>query len=100
MIEKNDNYDDVMYQLQRQAVIIDVNNLLLIKDPSDELIHLAFSCDTMKFINGAPQKKLTGNMLILKIKYESNLLKQKMTGYSGYDFNRSVSKKRKYYEFT
>ena len=89
-MEKNDNYDDVMYQLQRQAVIIDVRNLLLIKDPSDELIHLAFSCDAMKFINGVPQKKLTGNMLILKIKYETNLLKQRM----------SVSKKRKYYEFT
>ena len=88
-MKKNDNYDDVMYQLQKQAVIIDVNNLLQIKDPSDELIHLAFSCDTMKFINGVPQKKLTGNMLILKIKYESNLLKQKM-----------MSKKRKYYDFT
>jgi hypothetical protein len=99
-MKKNDNYDDVIYQLQRQAVIIDVNNLQLIKDPSDELIHLAFSCDVMKFINGAPQKKLTGDMLILKIKYESNLLKQKMTGYSGYDFSRSVSKKRKYYDFT
>ena len=88
MIEKNDNYDDVMYQLQRQAVIIDVNNLLLIKDPSDELIHLGFSCDAMKFINGVPQKKLTGDMLILKIKYESNLLKQRMLN------------KRKYYDFT
>jgi hypothetical protein len=99
-MKKNDNYDDVIYQLQRKAVIIDVRNLLLIKDPSDELIHLAFSCDTMKFINGAPQKKLTGDMLILKIKYETNLLKQRMTGYSGYDFNRSVSKKRKYYDFT
>ena len=98
-MEKNDNYDDVMYQLQKQAVIIDVNNLLLIKDPSDELIHLGFSCDAMKFINGVPQKKLTGDMLILKIKYETNLLKQRMTGYSGYDFNRSV-RKRKYYEFT
>ena len=87
-MEKNDNYDDVMYQLQRQAVIIDVNNLLLIKDPSDELIHLAFSCDAMKFINGVPQKKLTGNMLILKIKYETNLLKQRMMN------------KRKYYDFT
>ena len=86
---KKDNYDDVMYQMQRQAVIIDVNNLLLIKDPSDELIHLGFSCDTMKFLGGAPQTKLTGNMLILKIKYESNLLKQKM-----------ISKKRKYCEFT
>ena len=98
-MEKNDNYDNVMYQLQKEAVIIDVNNLLLIKDPSDELIHLAFSCDAMKFINGVPQKKLTGDMLILKIKYETNLLKQKMTGYSGYDFSRSVNK-RKYYEFT
>ena len=78
-----------MYQLQRQAVIIDVNNLLLIKEPSDELIHLAFSCDTMKFINGVPQKKLTGDKLILKIKYESNLLKQRI-----------MSKKRKYCEFT
>ena len=87
-MEKNDNYDDVMYQLQRQAVIIDVRNLLLIKDPSDELIHLGFSCDAMKFINGVPQKKLTGDMLILKIKYESSLLKQRMMN------------KRKYYDFT
>ena len=53
-----------MYQLQRQAVIIDVNNLLLIKEPSDELIHLAFSCDAMKFIGGVPQKKLSGNMFL------------------------------------
>jgi hypothetical protein len=88
-MEKNDNYDDVMYQLQKQAVIIDVNNLLLIKDPSDELIHLAFSCDAMKFLGGVTQRKLTGNMLILKIKYESNLLKQRI-----------MNKKRKYYEFT
>jgi hypothetical protein len=87
-MEKNDNYDDVMYQLQKQAVIIDVNYLELIKDPSDELIHLAFSCDAMKFLGGISQGKLTGNMLILKIKYESNLLKQKM-----------MSKKRKYYDF-
>ena len=78
-----------IYELQKEAVIVDVNNLLLIKDPSDELIHLGFSCDTMKFINGVPQRKLSGNMLILKIKYESNLLKQKM-----------MSKKRKYYDFT
>jgi hypothetical protein len=78
-----------IYELQKEAVIIDVNNLLQIKDPSDELIHLGFSCDTMKFINGVPQRKLSGNMLILKIKYESNLLKQKM-----------MSKKRKYYDFT
>ena len=77
-----------MYQLQRQAVIIDANNLLLMKDPSDELIHLAFSCDTMKFIGGVPQRKLTGDMLILKVKYESNLLKQRMMS------------KRKFYEFT
>ena len=64
-----------IYELQKEAVIVDVNNLLLIKDPSDELIPLGFSCDTMKFINGVPQRKLSGNMLILKIKYESNLLK-------------------------
>jgi len=78
-----------IYELQKEAVIIDVNNLLQIKDPSDELIHLGFSCDAMKFINGVPQKKLTGDMLILKIKYETNLLKQRM-----------MSKKRKYYDFT
>ena len=87
-MEKKDNYDDVMYQMHKEAVIIDVNNLLLIKDPSDELIHLGFSCDTMKFLGGAPQTKLTGNMLILKIRYESNLLKQRMMN------------KRKFYEFT
>ena len=39
-MEKNDNDDDVMYQMKRQAVIIDVNNLLFIKNPCDELIHL------------------------------------------------------------
>jgi hypothetical protein len=72
-MEKNNNYDDVIYQLQKQAVMSDVNNLLLIQNPSDALIHLAFSCDAMKFINGVPQKKLTGDMLILKIKYETNL---------------------------
>ena len=78
-MEKNDNDDDVMYKMKRQAVIIDVNNLLFIKNPCDELIHLGFfSCDAMKFIGGVPQRKLTGNMLILKIKYESNLLKQRM----------------------
>ena len=77
-----------MYQMHRQAVIIDVNNLLLIKNPSDELIHLGFSCDAMKYIGGVSQTKLTGNMLILKIKYESNLLKQRMMN------------KRKFYEFT
>ena len=87
-MDKNNNYDDVMYQMHRQAVIIDVNNLLLIKDPSDELIHLGFSCDAMKYIGGVPQTKLTGNMLILKIRYESNLLKQRMMN------------KRKFYEFT
>ena len=78
-----------IYEIQKEAVIIDVNNLLLIKDPSDELIHLAFSCDAMKYIGGVPQRKLNDNMLILKIKYESNLLKQRM-----------MSKKRKYCEFT
>ena len=53
------------------------------------LIHLGFSCDALKFLGGVPQRKLTGNMLILKIKYESNILKQKI-----------MSKKRKYCEFT
>jgi hypothetical protein len=60
----------------------------LIKDPSDELIHLAFSCDAMKFLSGIPQENLTSNMLILKLKYESNILKQRMLN------------KRKYYDFT
>ena len=33
-MEKNDNYDDIIYQMQKQAVTIDHNTILLITDPS------------------------------------------------------------------
>ena len=76
-MEKNDNYDDIMYQLHRQAVIIDHNSILLITNPSDELVNLAYQSYMSKIINGSPIK-LNGRMLILFGNYESNILKQKM----------------------
>ena len=51
-MEKIDNYDDVMYQMQKQAVIIDHNTILLITDPSDELVKLAHQSYMSKIISG------------------------------------------------
>ena len=87
-MEKNNNYDDVMYQLHRQAVTIDHNSILLISNPSFELVKLAYQSYISKIINGLPIK-LNGGMMIIFANYESNLLKQKI-----------ISKKRKYSEFT
>ena len=56
------------YEMQREAVIIDCNNLSLITDPSEE----------MKIIGGAHRRKLNSKTIILKCHYEANLLKQRM----------------------
>jgi hypothetical protein len=87
-IKKTSDYNVVLYQLQKQAVLLDCNNLLLINEPSDEILSIAFMSHFSKVINGENVKPLNSNTLILKIKYESNLLKQRMMS------------KRKYYEFT
>ena len=85
-MDKNDNYDDIMYQLHRQAVIIDHNSILLITNPSDELVKLAYQSYMSKIVGGS-SIKLNGRMLMLFENYESNILKQKMMN------------KRKYSEF-
>lgn len=59
-------------------MIIDHNNLLLITDPSNELLDLSFRSYNSKIISGLPNKPLHSKMLILFAKYESNLLKQRM----------------------
>jgi hypothetical protein len=87
-IKKTSDYNIVLYQLQKQAVLLDCNNLLLINEPSDEILSIAFMSHFSKVVNGENVKPLNSNTLILKIKYESNLLKQRMMS------------KRKYYEFT
>ena len=76
-MEKKDNYDDVMYQLHKEAVTIDHNSILLIKEPSLELVKLAYQSYISKIINGS-NIKLNGKMMILFSVFESNLLKQKM----------------------
>ena len=76
-----------IYEIQKEAVIIDHNSILLITEPSDELVKLAYQSYISKIIGGS-SIKLNGDMLILKIKYETNLLKQRMMN------------KRKFYEFT
>ena len=83
-MEKKDNYDDVMYQLQKEAVTIDHNSILLISNPSFELVKLAYQSYISKIINGS-NIKLNGEMMIIFANYESNILKQKM-----------LNKKRKY----
>ena len=85
-MEKKDNYDDVMYQLHKEAVTIDHNSILLIKEPSDELVKLAYQSYISKIISGLPIK-LNGKMMIIFSVFESNILKQRM-----------MSKKRKYEE--
>ena len=82
-MEKKDNYDDVMYQLHKEAVTIDHNSILLIKEPSLELVKLAYQSYMSKIISGLPIK-LNSKMMIIFANYESNVLKQKM-----------ISKKRK-----
>ena len=76
-MEKKDNYDDVMYQLHKEAVTIDHNSILLITNPSDELVKLSYQSYISKIINGS-NIKLNGKMMIIFANYESSILKQKM----------------------
>ena len=66
-----------IYEIQKEAVTIDHNSILLISDPSDELVKLAYQSYISKIINGS-NIKLNGRMLIIFANYESNILKQKM----------------------
>ena len=47
MIGKNDNYE-----IQKEAVTIDHNSILLITNPSFELVKLAYQSYISKIING------------------------------------------------
>ena len=80
MIKRSDNTqmnDYNIYKMQKEAVEIDAFNLLLISDPSDELLGIAFRSHLTKVLSGVPTKPLNGEMLLLKIKYETNILKQR-----------------------
>ena len=80
-MEKKDNYE-----IQKEAVTIDHNSILLITNPSFELVKLAYQSYISKIINGS-NIKLNGKMMIIFSNYESNILKQRM-----------LNKKRKYEE--
>ena len=75
-----------IYEIQKEAVTIDHNSILLITNPSFELVDLAYKSYISKIINGLPIK-LNGKMMIIFGNYESSILKQRM-----------MSKKRKYEE--
>ena len=75
-----------IYEIQKEAVTIDHNSILLISEPSDELVKLAYQSYISKIVNGSPIK-LNGKMMVLFSNYSSNILKQKMMN------------KRKYSEF-
>ena len=66
-----------IYEIQKEAVTIDHNSILLITNPSFELVKLAYQSYISKIINGLPIK-LNGKMMVLFGNYESNILKQKM----------------------
>ena len=65
-----------------------IKDILIITNPNEELINLAFSCEEMRVIGGVPRRKLNGKTIIIKCHYEANILKQRMMN------------KRKYYDFT
>ena len=75
-----------IYEIQKEAVTIDHNSILLISEPSDELVKLAYQSYISKIVNGSPIK-LNGKMMVLFSNYSSNIFKQKMMN------------KRKYSEF-
>ena len=75
-----------IYEIQKEAVTIDHNSILLISNPSFELVKLAYQSYISKIINGS-NIKLNGEMMIIFANYESSILKQKM-----------LNKKRKYEE--
>ena len=72
-----------IYEIQKEAVTIDHNSILLITNPSFELVKLAYQSYISKIINGS-NIKLNGKMMIIFGNYESSILKQRM-----------MSKKRK-----
>jgi hypothetical protein len=74
-----------IYEIQKEAVIINHDSLLLITDPSLELIELSYRSYMSKIISGLPIK-LNSRMILIFANYEANVLKQKMLN------------KRKYYE--
>ena len=45
-----------IYEIQKEAVTIDHNSILLIKEPSLELVKLAYQSYISKIINGSPIK--------------------------------------------
>ena len=57
-----------IYEMQKEAVIIDHNTILLITDPSDELVKLAYQSYMSKIIGGS-SIKLNSRMLILFANY-------------------------------
>ena len=73
-----------IYEIQKEAVIIDHNSILLITNPSFELVDLAYKSYMSKIISGLPIK-LNGKMLVLFSNYESNILKQKMLNKRKYE---------------
>ena len=66
-----------IYEIQKEAVTINHNSILLITNPSFELVKLAYQSYISKIINGS-NIKLNGRMLIIFSNYESSILKQKM----------------------
>ena len=71
MIEKS------IYEIQKEAVIINHDSLLLITDPSLELIELSYRSYMSKIINGLPIK-LNSRMILIFANYEASVLKQRM----------------------
>ena len=67
-----------IYEIQKEAVTIDHNLILLISNPSFELVKLAYQSYMSKIINGL-NIKLNGEMMIIFANYESDILKQKMS---------------------
>ena len=53
-----------IYEIQKEAVTIDHNSILLISEPSDELVKLAYQSYISKIVNGSPIK-LNGKMMVL-----------------------------------
>ena len=73
-----------IYEIQKEAVTIDHNSILLITEPSDELVKLAYQSYMSKIINGL-NIKLNGKMMIIFTNYESDILKQKMMNKRKYE---------------
>ena len=63
------------YEIKTEAVTIDYNSILLITDPSFELVDLAYKSYMSKIIGGLPIK-LNSKMLVLFANYESDILKK------------------------